>query len=95
MNRLILAVALATGCSVASSVPAYAAATRYVPALVLAGGVPRDDDSIALLSGRDARGGEAAAYVCRGYTCDEPATSAEKLGEQLDGLDASSYIPEN
>jgi len=73
----------------------HAAATRYVPALVLAGGVPRDDDSIALLSGRDARGGEAAAYVCRGYTCDEPATSAEKLGEQLDGLDASSYIPEN
>ena len=64
----------------------HAAATRYVPALVIAGGAPRTDDSIALLSGRDARGLDAAAYVCRGYTCDEPATSPEMLGAQLDAL---------
>jgi len=64
----------------------HAAATRYVPALVIAGGAPRTDDSIALLSGRDARGLGAAAYVCRGYTCDEPATSPEMLGAQLDAL---------
>jgi uncharacterized protein YyaL (SSP411 family) len=64
----------------------HAAATRYVPALVIAGGAPRADEAIALLAGRDARGGRAAAYVCRGYSCDEPATSAEMLGAQLDAL---------
>jgi uncharacterized protein YyaL (SSP411 family) len=64
----------------------HAVATRYVPSLVIAGGPERTDESIALLSGRDARGGAAAAYVCHGYTCDEPATSAEMLGAQLDAL---------
>jgi uncharacterized protein YyaL (SSP411 family) len=64
----------------------HAAATRYVPSLVIAGGAPRADESIALLTGRDARGGAAAAYVCRGYTCDEPATSSEMLGRQLEAL---------
>jgi uncharacterized protein YyaL (SSP411 family) len=63
-----------------------AAATRYVPSLVIAAGPPRTDDSIALLAGRDARGERAAAYVCRGYACDEPATTAEKLGAQLDAI---------
>jgi uncharacterized protein YyaL (SSP411 family) len=62
------------------------AAERYVPSLVLAGGHPRTDDSIALLSGRDARGGHATAYVCRNYTCEEPATRPEQLEEQLDRI---------
>ena len=64
----------------------HVAAARYVPSLVIAGGAPRSDESIALLADRDARGGAAAAYVCRGYTCDEPATSADMLAKQLDEL---------
>jgi hypothetical protein len=60
-----------------------AAAARYVPSLVLAGGAARSDGSVALLSGREARGGKATAYVCKGYTCEEPAMTAAVLGEQL------------
>jgi hypothetical protein len=60
-----------------------AAAARYVPSLVLAGGTARSDGSVALLSGRDARAGKATAYVCKGYTCEEPAMTAAVLGEQL------------
>jgi uncharacterized protein YyaL (SSP411 family) len=63
-----------------------AVANEYVPSLVLAGGAQRDDEAIALLAGRDARGGQATAYVCRGYTCDEPATSAAQLTAQLEGI---------
>jgi uncharacterized protein YyaL (SSP411 family) len=63
-----------------------AVADHYVPSLVLAGGAPRNDASIALLTGREARGGRATAYVCRGYTCDEPATSAQQLSSQLEAL---------
>jgi uncharacterized protein YyaL (SSP411 family) len=57
------------------------AAERYVPSLVIAGGAAGSD--LALLEGRDARDGRATAYVCRGYACDEPATSAAVLGEQI------------
>ena len=58
------------------------AAELYVPSLVLAGGAPRSDEKIALLTARTARDG-ATAYVCRGYACDEPAESVAKLEEQL------------
>jgi uncharacterized protein YyaL (SSP411 family) len=62
------------------------AANHYVPSLVLAGGAPTSDPTIALLEGRDARSGRATAYVCRGYACDEPATTPEMLATQLDAL---------
>ncbi len=58
-----------------------AAAGRYVPSLVIAGGPPRDD--LALLADRVTRDGKATAYVCRSYACEEPTTSATSLGDQL------------
>jgi uncharacterized protein len=59
-----------------------AAAERYVPSLVVAGGDGRED-GVALLAGREMRDGRATAYVCRHYTCDEPVVDAEALVRQL------------
>ncbi len=66
------------------------AAERYVPSLVLAGGAPRGDDAIALLSARDTRGGHATAYVCRNYACEEPATTRDELDDQLRRVTAAA-----
>ncbi|MFL5614679.1 MAG: thioredoxin domain-containing protein [Gemmatimonadaceae bacterium] len=66
-----------------------AAAERYVPSLVLAGGAPRRSAEIALLADRPAPGGRATAYVCRNYTCDAPVTDASALATRLDEAAAS------
>jgi len=58
-----------------------AAAAVYVPSLVISGGQPQN--GVALLEGREARDGQATAYVCRNYACDQPAITATALGEQL------------
>ncbi|HJQ19087.1 MAG TPA: thioredoxin domain-containing protein [Gemmatimonadaceae bacterium] len=60
------------------------AGSRYVPALVMAGGPAAGDDTVALLRGRGEREGHPTAYVCRGYVCDEPVTKPEDLLRQLD-----------
>ena len=60
-----------------------AAAARYVPSLVVAGGPPRDGETVALLADRGTRDGRATAYVCRNYACEAPATTPEVLEEQL------------
>jgi hypothetical protein len=57
---------------------------RYVPALVLAGGVALAGDSVALLRGRTPGDGIPLAYVCRRYECEAPTADPGHLGKQLD-----------
>ncbi|WP_020670398.1 thioredoxin domain-containing protein [Amycolatopsis nigrescens] len=58
-------------------------AAREVPggAVVLAGAP--DAAGVPLLADRPLVDGEAAAYVCRGYVCDRPVTTAEELSAAL------------
>ncbi|HKW49902.1 MAG TPA: thioredoxin domain-containing protein [Gemmatimonadaceae bacterium] len=60
-----------------------AAAERYVPGLVLAGGAARRS-GIPLLADRSMTDGRATAYVCRNYTCRAPVTDGLALTAQLD-----------
>ncbi|RPJ85822.1 MAG: thioredoxin domain-containing protein [Acidobacteria bacterium] len=57
----------------------------YIPNKVLAVISPGDQtvDRIALLAGKTAVAGKAAAYICRDYTCLRPATSADELEAML------------
>ena len=48
------------------------------PGLVVVQGMP-DAVGVPLLVGRPLVDGRAAAYVCRGFVCDAPVTSAEEL----------------
>ncbi|WP_019135582.1 thioredoxin domain-containing protein [Cellulomonas massiliensis] len=60
-----------------------AAALRSpAPGLVLAVGSPGDVVP-ELLRDRPLVDGRAAAYVCRGFVCERPTTSAQELAEQL------------
>jgi uncharacterized protein YyaL (SSP411 family) len=62
---------------------ARAAASVFVPSLVLAGGT---DDALAALAigaGKTAVGGSPTGYVCRRYTCDAPTQQADELTKQL------------
>ncbi|ROR72758.1 thioredoxin domain-containing protein [Bogoriella caseilytica] len=52
------------------------------PGLVLTAGEP-DAAGIPLLAQRPLVGGEAAAYVCRGFVCDRPVTTVEELTAAL------------
>ena len=61
-----------------------AAAERYVPSLVLAGGPARGPAGVPLLADRPTIAGRAAAYVCRDYACNAPVTDASALGAQLE-----------
>jgi uncharacterized protein YyaL (SSP411 family) len=49
------------------------------PHVVLAGGDGIDDGGVPLLEGRGAVEGTAAAYVCSGFACRAPVTSADDL----------------
>ena len=67
-----------------------AAACEYAPSLVIAGGAAGSNADVALLAGRPLQAGSAAtAYLCRGYTCEAPATSPVLLREQLRALTRS------
>jgi uncharacterized protein YyaL (SSP411 family) len=52
------------------------------PGLVLAHGEP-DTPGVPLLEGRPLVDGRPTAYVCRGFVCDAPVTSAEALERAL------------
>ncbi|MGW7421375.1 thioredoxin domain-containing protein [Streptomyces sp. NPDC054813] len=54
------------------------------PGAVVAMGTPESDE-FPLLAGRPLVGGEAAAYVCRNFTCDAPTTDPERLKSALGG----------
>ncbi|MER7835449.1 thioredoxin domain-containing protein [Streptomyces sp. NPDC096040] len=54
------------------------------PGAVVAMGTPESDE-FPLLADRPLVGGEAAAYVCRNFTCDAPTTDPERLKAALGG----------
>ena len=60
--------------------------TAFVPGLVLAGGDPEASDQPALMRDRVAVEGRATAYVCRGFTCDLPASDPDLLEVQVKQL---------
>ncbi|MGH2839224.1 MAG: thioredoxin domain-containing protein, partial [Solirubrobacteraceae bacterium] len=51
----------------------------FRPHVVLAGGDGSDAGGIPLLEGRAARSGQAAAYVCERFTCQQPVTEPGEL----------------
>jgi uncharacterized protein YyaL (SSP411 family) len=65
----------------------FAAAKPYQPDLVIAPLTP--DDGIAdwpLFEGKTARDGEATAYLCRGYACEEPTHDPVRVLAQVEDL---------
>ena len=52
------------------------------PGAVVVAGQP-DQPGVPLLVGRVRRDGAATAYVCRGFVCDRPVTTAAELAAQL------------
>ena len=58
---------------------------EYRPRLVVTHKVPGESTpDLPTLEGRDAVGGKATAYVCRGSVCSLPTTSPEELARLLD-----------
>jgi uncharacterized protein YyaL (SSP411 family) len=61
-----------------------AALAAAPPGAVLAcAGGDHGDEGIPLLAGRQGAGGDAAAYVCRNFTCRAPVTDVAGLREAL------------
>ena len=56
---------------------------RYLPDAVVALGTPENGASVPLLADRTLVDGRAAAYVCRNFVCELPATDPESLLRQL------------
>ncbi len=64
-----------------------AAGRPYVPDLVLTAVAPGDEHADwPLYAGKGMRDGQATAYACRGYACDEPTSDPERLAAQVRGL---------
>jgi uncharacterized protein YyaL (SSP411 family) len=62
------------------------------PGLVLVRGLP-DAQGIPLLADRPLVDGRSAAYVCRGFVCDRPATGVDELEAALAVDDAAESGP--
>ncbi|GAB2659615.1 thioredoxin domain-containing protein [Saccharopolyspora gloriosae] len=60
-----------------------AVARRHAPGGAVAVAGPPEADAVPLLAGRGLVDGRTAAYVCRGYVCDRPVTSADELMSAL------------
>ena len=56
----------------------------YRPFQVVVHGAPGPDTPVPLLENRGPVDGQAAAYICRGLTCQAPVTESEKLQAQLE-----------
>ncbi|HEY70520.1 MAG TPA: thioredoxin domain-containing protein, partial [Anaerolineae bacterium] len=57
---------------------------RFMPNLVIAGGLGSMDGDPQLLKGRQSIEGKATAYLCRSFSCNLPTTSPVELIEQLE-----------
>ncbi len=64
-----------------------AALRPFVPGRVVTGAAPGEEPqpTIPLLQGKTARGGHAAAYVCRARVCGEPVADPDALAAALSG----------
>ena len=56
---------------------------HYLPRMVIAGGMPDRSPKPSLLENRVLIDGRPTAYLCEGFTCKLPTTSAETLDHQL------------
>ncbi|HEX2140649.1 MAG TPA: thioredoxin domain-containing protein [Candidatus Limnocylindria bacterium] len=64
-----------------------AAARPFAPDLVIAALEPDGQlSSLPLFEGKSARDGKPTAYVCRGYTCDEPTSDPGRVADQVAAL---------
>jgi uncharacterized protein YyaL (SSP411 family) len=59
---------------------------RFVPNLVLAGGLPTTPGLSRLMAERQLLDEQPTAYLCQGFACRLPTTSPEELARQLDEL---------
>jgi len=58
---------------------------RFLPNLVMAGGVPAASGMPRLMGERTILEGRPTAYLCRGFACRLPTLSPSELARQLDG----------
>jgi uncharacterized protein YyaL (SSP411 family) len=60
--------------------------SRFLPNKVVAASTAGDEEAtraISLLENRDMVDGKVTAYVCRNYTCLQPATTVEEFASRL------------
>ncbi len=66
---------------------------RYIPNKVVVRGIAGDEQAariVPLLHDRPAQGGQATAYVCENYSCQQPVTTPDELAAQLDAQAANN-----